>query len=49
VAAYCGDMTLPALIVRLLLFVVAAFVVIVIVAALAIMVAPQALGNLLTP
>ena len=41
-------MTLPALIVRLLVFAVAAFVAIVIVAALAIMVAPQALGDLFT-
>lgn len=42
-------MTFPALIVRLVLIAVSAFVAIVIVAALAIMVAPQALGNLLTP
>jgi len=41
-------MTLPALFVRLLLVAVAAFVAIVIVAALAIIVAPQALGDLFT-
>jgi hypothetical protein len=42
-------MTFPALITRLLVVVIAAFVAIVIVAALAIMVAPQPLRDLLTP